>query len=559
VVRVPFESTIKVLLTQEGTQIDLGANEQAVVVTPIVDGWNDFNLRYRLLLRVMTGSRATRELPMRLLFAGHPSTNAAVEGLVSKGQSVPFADIDQPFVSVLSDVTGYKDLVAELGFPEAFATLRLLHDATAAQLEPVDGDISLLTEGTFFSQGILREDSTWAAYRDGGRFLSPVPPADVEDSARSFTVEAELHGLPGPHRLDVDFGDDFPLSRRCMVLVGENGVGKTRLFRAIIEGLQQHPEWEENLGEPAATFPSPPLFSRLLVFATAMSDQYPSTVSPWHGLDYRFHRLADPSTGADDNLAVALLDCLRLNNLELSRTAFLDDALHKLGIRQSLHVEVTLDEGEDNRLPNPTVIDGRAYLPFLEPHGEQRRLQLQGRMVPTASPKILTPSGSVRNLSSGEKVILRFVAAASASIRRGSLLLIDEPETHLHPRYISDFMIILNSLLDATGSIAVIATHSAFVVREVPSRRVRVARVDSVGELTIDRPRLQTFGASIDTICQFVFDDLTPDHRFERALESWLDDNVSASVGDFRERFRGELNAETLAYVAQAVADRRDR
>lgn len=554
--RVPYESTIKVLLARERAEIDLGADERAVVVTPINDGWNDFNLRYRLLLRVMKGSKTTHELPMRLLFAGHSSTNAVVHDLVSMGQSIPFADIDRAFVSALSDVTAYKDLVAELGFLEAFATLRLLHDATAAQLEGIDRDTLLLTEGTLFSQGVLREDSAWTAYRDGGRFLSPSPQADVEDSARSFTVEADLHGLPGPHRLFADFGDDFPLSRRCMVLVGENGVGKTRLFKAIIEGLQQRPVWDESPDEQAATFPKPPLFSRLIVFATAMSDQYPSKIPPWYGLDYRFHRLADPSTGADDDLALALLDCLRIEGSDLNRTAFLDDALHKLDIRQSLYVEVTREEGEDNRLPEPRVVNGRAYLPFLEPRGEQRRLQLQGRMVPTASPKVLTAMGGVRDLSSGEKAILRFVAAASASIRRGSLLLIDEPETHLHPRYISDFMIVLNSLLDATGSVAVIATHSAFVVREVPSRRVRVARVDQVGELTIDRPRLQTFGASIDTICQFIFDDLTPHHRFERVLDSWLNENVGATVDDFRTRFREDLNAETLSYIAQSVSDR---
>ncbi len=82
----------------------------------------------------------------------------------------------------------------------------------------------------------------------------------------------------------------------------------------------------------------------------------------------------------------------------------------------------------------------------------------------------------------------------------------ERAETHLHPKYISNLIEVLYSLLKATKSIAIIATHSAYVVREVSRDNVKVMNVED-GLLSFDTPRMQTFGASIDTISQFAFGD----------------------------------------------------
>lgn len=57
-------------------------------------------------------------------------------------------------------------------------------------------------------------------------------------------------------------------------------------------------------------------------------------------------------------------------------------------------------------------------------------------------------------------------------IENGSLLLIDEPETHLHPNFISLIISALHKILTATGSYSIISTHSVYIVREVPQDQV---------------------------------------------------------------------------------------
>ena len=165
-------------------------------------------------------------------------------------------------------------------------------------------------------------------------------------------------------------------------------------------------------------------------------------------------------------------------------------------------------------------------------------------------------SKTLRALSSGETAMLRFAAQAAANIETGCALLFDEPETHLHPKFISDFMDVLTALVTATKSIAIIATHSAYVVREVPRQRVKVFSLEE-RNVTIQTPRLQTFGASIDSISQFVFGDTDTTHRYQDILTQWVSSlppgtTIEAVIAEYG----ALMNSETLSFVAQLLRER---
>lgn len=267
---------------------------------------------------------------------------------------------------------------------------------------------------------------------------------------------------------------------------------------------------------------------------------------------------------ADDDLAQSLLDCMRLEGedealKDYRRLELLDAILEPLGIKESLYVSVGHSKDTHDLLPVPVRIDDNLYLPFFRSYSELRQLQLQARMNLNVAPRVLIKNQAARNLSSGEQALLRFAVQAIGSLRSGTMFLFDEPETHLHPTYVSIFMTMLDRLLELSGSVALIATHSAYIVREVPSRRVRIVRRGEAGEIAIQQPRMQTFGASIDTISQFVFGDLMPKHRFQEVLDQWLNDTPDPTVDKFRDQFRKDLNAETLSYLAQTLADRQAR
>jgi energy-coupling factor transporter ATP-binding protein EcfA2 len=147
-------------------------------------------------------------------------------------------------------------------------------------------------------------------------------------------------------------------------------------------------------------------------------------------------------------------------------------------------------------------------------------------------------------LSSGEISFLTFAAQVCLDIENGSLLLIDEPETHLHPQLVSSFSSLLNSLLSATGSIAILATHSVFVVREVFREQVTVLRRSPEGVTVAARPTLRTFGADPGAISFFVFGEDRPS-----SLASDVKANLAAtdmSWDELYEEYGDELSLEFM-------------
>jgi predicted ATPase len=74
---------------------------------------------------------------------------------------------------------------------------------------------------------------------------------------------------------------------------------------------------------------------------------------------------------------------------------------------------------------------------------------------------------SLDELSSGEKQILLFLAEVQRRIRRGSLLLIDEPEIHLHPAWQARLVGALTDLCRKYDTQMIITTHSEVVARSV--------------------------------------------------------------------------------------------
>lgn len=567
--RIPVDSDIPIYLSLSRTPAQLAAiTGRALLIVPDDRRFNDFGAVYRADLYIVGGATVAVALRLRFMIEGYPVTRSYLTdqlGLTNTGGNRPLGHVQAPFVSVLQSEGDYRRIVELLGFDDAIGCLRRMHDAVLARLECEADDTPTLrlTQTIDFHQGALRDESTWAAFRQGDRYLTPNRPPDVAEAASSFIVEARLRGMVGEHVLDADFGVAFPLARRTLVLVGQNGTGKTRLFEAMINGLRIAPPWdaERDVGR-AALFEPRPGFSRLIVFSSVASDPYPPSLPPWEGIDYRYHRMIGARGGEDGGLTMALVDCLRANSdiqgFERSGAMeLLNTVLEPLGIADSLYVELN-DATEPDTLPPPARLNGRDYLPLLRRMNEQRNLQLYARINTDRPPIVMADATHARNLSSGEVALMRFAAYAVASLRRGTIFLFDEPETHLHPNYISQFMEMLDELLEQSGSIALIATHSAYVVREVPSRRVRmITRDPDDAEIGIDPPTMQTFGATIDTISQFVFGDIGPKHRFQHVLEKYVADHPEATLQEIRQRFAEDLNPETLSYLAEMV-DQRD-
>lgn len=540
------------------------------LVTPDPNSWNDYGHGLFAYLTVIREDGEQLNHRISIMFEGHKRTYHFLTGrLTPGGAPVPSAAIEVPFVSLQREAEHYETIVAFVGFDAAIEGLRGLRDVVLARIERNDEAALQLFDTEAFHIGMTRNASQYIALRRGGRHLRRTPAPDVADAAQSFDLTADLPSSREPSRVSLDFEADAIFQDRCCVLIGRNGVGKTQFLNSLISALAD----QALEGAPPGRLGPRPSLRKLMVFSSVPSDPYPRSVAPWTGLDYEYHPLVADERPLGPAFLTAVVDCLRdevaqywgEGQARSYRLDILKKGISRLGFWEELYIPIKPNAvGSYSRT---LEMEGGAYLPISAEFTEYRRGVLfhavdWNRAAVVAGLEV----GAVRQLSSGEIAMAGFVAQAAASIERGSMLLFDEPETHLHPNFVSEFMDLLQDLLTQTRSVALIATHSAYVVREVPRQRVNVLRVRDLDDeyklpsittkpiVDVVGPQMQTFGASIDDISRFVFGDGTISHRYQRVLQKWAEtEGARIGIEEILKRYGNRFNAETLSFVARIM------
>ena len=107
-------------------------------------------------------------------------------------------------------------------------------------------------------------------------------------------------------------------------------------------------------------------------------------------------------------------------------------------------------------------------------------------------------------LGSGHKIVLLTITKLVQRVEVRSLVILDEPETHLHPPLLSSFVRVLSDLMKNRNGVAIVATHSPIVLQEVPRGCVwKIARSGNVNAAS--RPSIETFAESVGVLTREVF------------------------------------------------------
>jgi len=154
-----------------------------------------------------------------------------------------------------------------------------------------------------------------------------------------------------------------------------------------------------------------------------------------------------------------------------------------------------------------------------------------------------------KNLSSGHAIVILAITRLVELVEEKSLVLIDEPECHLHPPLLSAFIRALNDLLVNRNGVGIIATHSPVVLQEVPSSCVwKLSR--SGHEVSAERPEIKTFGENVGVLTREVFNlELTQTGYHKLISQSAIGSTYEQIVAEFND----ELGAEGRA-LARALS-----
>lgn len=360
-----------------------------------------------------------------------------------------------PGVFSLGQDAEYYEALVKLGGEAADEVLRALGDIAAdKEIRRQVLDLPVTRASLLRSVPLATVEGQFSRITKGGLKLAGF----------SFTYRRQETPLKGP--VEVGFRV-VPQSRpptNIQVLVGRNGAGKSTLLGDILNAF----EGKESLGVRVTS---------LVVVSFSAFDSFGAryegqrgvrrvdviglkkpTVDPW-----------DPTPlKNDEDLAAELKESL---------TECLDSPPKRRRLVRALGI-----------LENDPIF---AESQFSEKVREERT-------------SVDDLASSYWRLSSGHKIVLLTTTRLVELVEEKSLILIDEPEAHLHPPLLSAFTRALSDLLSNRNGLAIVATHSPVVLQEVPSTCVwKISRVGTV--TSVGRPDVETFGENVGTLTHEIF------------------------------------------------------
>lgn len=312
----------------------------------------------------------------------------------------------------------------------------------------------------------------------------------------------------------------FPLSKPgFVVLVGENGAGKSRLLVEVAESRVRR-------GRPVAAI------CNSVFELMNLRGRYFSKMSPRQGRRYVEtivkHSIVDEVQRETSNLPV-LMRALRYGGYDGALGVQFVDLSPENGRRTK---EAKEEEGKrltrrehdtlsmlDNMSeliqkwvgPSTTVwIDEEQFLerlfkfPLLDLMAYER--ELKSLKVVKSIRLVVRKDGDefgIDRASSGELLLLGTWVFASGQARSGAVLLIDEPETSMHPRWQAAYLSRFWDIVYLYGTSVAVATHSPLIVSgaktsDVPLRVFQVSNGEAraIGEIdaNIDEALYNVFG-----------------------------------------------------------------
>lgn len=416
-----------------------------------------------------------------------------------------------------------------------------------------------------FNLGFMRRGSAFRALYRGARHITGNYSNNLTDARVDFIFQSPLHGFSGTsHSLDVKFKENNLIEDRVHCLIGKNGCGKTRLLHELILELA-------NRAEPSApTSPfldnstssarskneySGPDFRRVLCFSFDYESRFPSGVRTDSSLEYVYTNLhaqktniAKNTSTSTENLTRLLVDIFRNSDSIGGEDSSFSKTRWQLLIEAlSPHIDVSALHIPLGSVNNRSWVAAKK----LRNIGEQASLEKFATVDFDTDIAFLDENGKEFPLSSGHRVFLKFAISILSFIDLGTLVIIDEPETHLHPNLVCDFMNLLYTVLQATKSVALVATHSVYVIREVPTHCAHVYRIDESKTPSESSVYLRTLGANIENISQAVFSDSNA-KKFHMKIAKSLA-REQKTINEIIEEYSHIASPELLSQVARMI------
>ncbi|WP_398456069.1 ATP-dependent endonuclease [Sphingobacterium thalpophilum] len=378
-----------------------------------------------------------------------------------------FSILDENYCSLGQDNSYYEKLRKNLDKITADYYLEAVNDLAFNRGIRIDFEHTVA-----FRKSLLRGSEAQKSYKEGLSVYHGRVQKENFDFEFSTTVGKSLK----PHKIHFKFTEDDILPFRIKVLIGKNGTGKTQYLSKLASTLSGLAE------EGAFNTAFAPSFSRVITISYSLFDRFPRPENT-KGFSYYYCGFRGGRGFLTPNqMNTRFLKAIKILQ-ESRKMSYFAKCLADV-LSGDIADELLDDEFEELRKESFKLFDNNNYSKY----------------------------------SSGQLIMILVLAELIAYITEDSLILIDEPETHLHPNSISLFINVINRILKKHESYAIIATHSPQIVQEVPAKDIVVLeRNDKIASSR--EVGLETFGENLNTITQRIFYTINDDEYYRVYLK----------------------------------------
>lgn len=512
-----------------GTEVRPGYHSQALL---IADNWNDW-WEYRTQFYLIVFDAGGREHDIGQVKIGRFGMSVpGPESIATPNIPPQFEALSDEFFSVGQDETYYSNL-NHLDDDVRDTVLRALKDVA---LDPN------LMDRAFRERVMMRS------------LLRSVEPATVEGQFRrlatggarltrfhvEYTTAPPDKRTPGARlTLDVEPGSRPPTN--IHVLIGRNGAGKTHLLHHMTRAIADSSAGEQDVGKLLVTSPA----------AATQTISDPEAFTSVVSVSFSAFDAFEPLTRRERNAAEVSYTYIGLKKVPQGAEKVSPGPKDPSALAREFADSVKMC------MQGARLARWRRALQMLESDPIFADAQIAGVADPDTPDEQLRAlaQDAFRKLSSGHKIVLLTVTRLVEHVAERSLVLLDEPEAHLHPPLLAAFVRALSDLLVNRNGVALIATHSPVVLQEVPATCVEILR-RSGRILEVDRPSIETFGENVGVLTREVFGLEVTRSGFHRLIEDAV--NEEATYERVLARFNGKLGAEARALVQGLLAARED-
>ena len=465
--------------------------------------WNDYGFETKCSIRVQKpGSSTTSAIgTTRIAYKGQTSS---APWSFSNGPT-EFTDLrekDADYFSV-SDSMGFYRALAKFG--EEFA-IDFLEKICDVNVEPDSWELYKNEE--VFKTSLMRSHSTVLQIRDD----FPTLFGNQSEIVNDFTYEVALEGADSAHRLKFDFSYDEVFPYRVNLVTGLNGTGKTQVFSRLALALtgftEDNPEESKDTADD--------------VRRRKIMDAGSFPVAP------SFYSVIAVSFSAFDDFELPKQKMLRKKSYEKSRYSYCglrerDGSLKNFTSLLSELKQVTSDLSKKKKKQLSEVLR-RVF-----PQQDARFLLLSWGDGPSNDTVTNDDLEIYQSLSAGQKIILNIIVHLCCRLNKRTLVLLDEPETHLHPMLMASLITTINDLLEWNDSYAIIASHSPIIAQQIPSRRIQILGRDGTHPFTLP-PDIECFGENLSIITSSLFGAIEGERDYTSIIDDLLDDEYSRAI-----------------------------